>query len=191
MGLKDCSRLGGIIMAEMSIQILVDAQLLADMVAADPSKAGSQDNPQSLGAWSSSDKYIYMIAKNSYVVSDQAQSELRIQVTSGTNINWYMGTFDNNTSYTPILYKGVFNPSDGITPIQYVSMQTIQYLPPGTDPLATLQGYTSQVFNADARITKIGQTIQYTFSFKLVDNNKGGRVVGYFSWDPFINVQGL
>ena len=173
-------------MGLINILVAVDGSQLAQQVADGSIQAGSQGSPTSLGAWSQSDVYIAMISQHSNVVNDGGQSELTISANSGDTIQWAMTTFGNNTDYTAFLYAGTFNPSSAIVPagLLYLNTQVAEHLPNNS---GTLQQYNNNVYIAQGTVVQVGVSIQYTLSFELV-NNANGNVVGYFTWDPFINV---
>ena len=129
-----------------------------------------------------------MVAQHSVAVNEQGQSELRIKANSGDIVNWFMSTFGNNTGYTASLYAGTFNPSNGIQVFGNTTSEANNYLfdSEGNDSL-NISKYINTYDSFEAKLTKVNQTIQYTLSFVLVDNNTGDTI-GYFTWDPFINV---
>ena len=175
-------------MALIDILVTVNGQQLAQQVSDGSLKPGSVNSPTALGSYSSSDVYISMVAQNNYVSNDQGKSELSITANSGDSVRWTMTTFDENTDYTAFLYADHFNPSTGITSLSYFNMQSSLYLPSGTDPASgNVQLYHNNTYVAQGTIIESNQSIQYTLSFKLI-NNSNGQVIGYFTWDPFIKV---
>jgi hypothetical protein len=98
-----------------------------------------------------------------------------------------MQTFDGNSDYTAYLYAGTFNPVTNISSLIYLPVTTSSYLPTSSNPLAAPSLVHSSVYFAQGTVLTPGTTIQYFLSFTLV-NNSNGAIVGYFSWDPFINV---
>lgn len=174
-------------MSLINILVTVDGAALASQVADGSISAGSQGSPTGLGAWQSSDVYIAMISQHSFTVNDGGGSELSIQANAGDSIRWTMQTFDGNTDYTAYLYNGNFNPSGNITPLNYFNMKTSEYLPPGTDPTAAPALEHNFTYAVMGTVIQPGGQTQYTLSFVLVNNNNG-QIIGYFTWDPFINV---
>ncbi|AZZ98021.1 AidA/PixA family protein [Pseudoalteromonas sp. R3] len=175
-------------MSQINILVAVDAEKLADKVADGTLSAGSAEHPTPLGAWSQSDVFISMIAQHGVAVNNQGQSELTIQAESGDFLQWAMTTFGNNTDHTASIYNGSFNPSNGIEAFGSEIQQENNYLVPSDDSAPTTFTKVVNQFSVyQAKITKVKQSIQYTLSFALV-NNQSGSVVGYFTWDPFINV---
>lgn len=173
-------------MGLINILVAVDGTQLAQQVADGSIKPGSKTSPTPLGAWSQSDVYIAMISQHNNVVNDGGQSELTISANSGDSIQWAMTTFGNNVDHTAFLYAGAFSPSGAIVPtgLLYFNTQTSEQLPNNS---GTLQQYTNNVYVAQGTVVEVGVKIQYTLSFQLV-NNATGAVIGYFTWDPFINV---
>jgi len=174
-------------MGMIYILIAVNGTQLAQQVADGSIRPGSQTSPTSLGAWQSSDVYISMIAQNSVVVNDGGQSELTVAANSGDSLRWSMQTFDSNSDYTAYLYAGTFNPPSNISPLVYLPVTTSSYLPTSSNPLAPPSLVHNSVYFAQGTVLTPGTQIQYTLSFTLV-NNSTGAIIGYFSWDPFINV---
>lgn len=179
-------------MGQVNIAVTLDSDALVASVQNGALGTGSLDSPQSIGANATSDAYIYMIAQNSVVVNNQAGSELTVQVSSGDQIRWNMTTFDNNSKYTAFIYKSQFNltsgtPPIGLSDVQYANQQIGVRLPEGSDPTGPLGQYVNHIYPASTSVNAIDQTIQYTLSFQLVDNETG-VVFGYFVWDPFINI---
>ena len=180
-------------MATINVLIAVDGAAIASQVADGSLSAGSQASPTYLGAYGSSNVYISMIAPNTYVSNGtpgqgQGQSELQVSANGGDTVEWAITTFDNNFDQTPFLYNGNFNPSGSInTPLSYACGQAYAYLAPGNPPASTPTKYVNQVSTVSGTIQQIGVTIQYTLSFALV-NNSNGKIIGWFYWDPFIQV---
>ncbi len=184
----------------INIQIQVDAATLAKNAQLHKKFAGTLDKPTNLGSWNESDVYISMTTQHSNVTYDskkqategQGHSELAVKANSNDTLSWTINTFDNNTDYTVYLYNGVFNPQDknpepAITPLTYISAEVLNYLPPSGNPTADPKPHNKQVASAQATVLRLGVTIQYVLSFIVVDNSTA-EIVGYFSWDPFINV---
>ncbi|MEM0575389.1 AidA/PixA family protein [Flavobacterium polysaccharolyticum] len=176
-------------MATINVLIAVDGASLASKVADGSLSPGSLQSPTNLGSYSSSNVYIAMIAPNSSVSNGtQGQSELQISANGGDTVEWAITTFDNNFDQTAYLYSGSFNPAGSInTPLSYASGEAYAYLATGNPPASTPTKFVNQVSTVSGTILKIGLQIQYTLSFTLV-NNSNGAIIGYFMWDPFINV---
>jgi hypothetical protein len=175
-------------MSTINVLIAVDGAALASQVADGSIKAGSSGSPTNLGAYGSSNVYIAMIAPNSYASNGtQGQSELQITANSGDTVEWAITTFDNNFDQTVYLYGSTFSPVGSInTPLSFASSQVHNYLATGNPPASTPTKFTNQTNTVSGTIQIITQ-IQYTLSFVLV-NNSNGTIIGYFQWDPFINV---
>jgi hypothetical protein len=178
----------GMIMAFINILVAVNAAELAERLGDGSMQPGSVSGPTNLGAWGGSDVFVSMITQNSYIASNQGGSELDVKANSGDTVRWTASTFDGDTDYTAFLYNGSFNPSASITTLSYFNMQTSVYLPSGSDPVnGTLQLFHNNAYATQGTVIEAGQKIQYTLSFKLV-NNSTGAVIGYFVWDPFISI---
>ncbi len=176
-------------MATIDVLIAVDGAKLAEQVSDGSISAGTQDNPTSLGSYSSSDVYIAMISESSNVTNEQGKSELTIVANSGDSVRWTITTFGNNIDNTAYLYNGHFNPSSAISNLVYLPITNTTYLPSTQDPTSAPSKFNNHLYVALGTVLTPGQKIQYTLSFKLV-NNANGDVIGYFYWDPFIQVNG-
>ena len=176
-------------MATINVLVAVDGAKLAQQVADGSLSAGTESSPTALGSYSSSDVYISMIAPNSFADNGtNGQSELQISADGGDTVEWAITTFDNNFDQTAYIYSGNFNPSGSINvPLSYASGEAYAYLATGNPPASTPTKFVNQVSTVSGTILKIGLQIQYTLSFALVDNSSG-NIIGYFTWDPFINV---
>lgn len=176
-------------MATINILIAVDGAALAQQVADGSLPPGLYGSPTSLGSYSQSNVYIAMIAPNSSIAnSTQGQSELEVSANSGDTVEWAITSFDNNFDQTPYLYNSSFNPAAAInTPLSYASGQAYAYLATGNPPATTPTKFINHVNTVSGTIQEVGVQIQYTLSFTLV-NNSTGAIIGYFMWDPFINV---
>jgi len=177
-------------MAIINILIAVDGAALASQVADGALSPGSAAAPTSLGAYSISDVYISMIAPNSYASNgSQGQSELQISANPGDTVQWAITTFGNNHNQTPYLYGSSFNPTLAIsTHLTHSCFQAYTYLGPNDPPESNLKKFVNQISIVSGTIFRTGVTIQYSLSFVLVDN-LDGRIIGYFQWDPFINIK--
>ncbi len=176
-------------MSTINVLIAVDGAKLAQQVADKSIKPGTADAPTNLGAYGSSDVYISMIAPNSSVSNGtQGESELQISANGGDSIEWAITTFDNNFDQTPFLYTGTFSPAHAInTPLSFSCGEAYAYLGSGNPASTSPTKFINQVSTVTGTIEKVGLKIQYTLSFVLVDNSTG-NTIGYFTWDPFINV---
>ena len=176
-------------MSTINVLIAVDGAKLAQQVADGSISPGSSGSPTNLGSYGTSNVYISMIAPNSVVSNGtQGESELQISANGGDSVQWAITSFDNNFDQTPFLYSAAFNPASAInTPLSYASGEAYAYLGTGNPASTTPSKFVNQVSTVTGTILKIGLTIQYTLSFVLVDNATG-KTIGYFMWDPFINV---
>jgi hypothetical protein len=176
-------------MSTINVLIAVDGAALASQVADGLLSPGSPDAPTNLGSFSMSDVYISMITTGNYVSNgDQGQSELEISANPGDTIQWSITTFDNNYNQTAYLYGSSFNPAFAInTPLAYACGEVYCYLAPGNPPANTPTKFINQFATVSGTLMETGLTIQHSLLFVLV-NNPIGQVIGYFLWDPFINI---
>lgn len=176
-------------MQTVNVLIAVDSDKLANQVGDGKLSAGTMQNPTALGSWQQSDVFISMIAQNSFATNDKGGSELTIKANSGAVVQWSITTFDSNINHTTYLYDGNFNPSTAINDIDYDGMNVINYYPSENNPTGPLNKVNNYQFLTSGRLLTPGASIQYTLSFALIDNATGNPI-GYFSWDPFIQVNG-
>lgn len=167
-------------METIPILTVIDCQSILDKVG----RSGTFDNPTSLGAWGTSDYYLYMMTTRSFVVSDQAQSELTVKAQVGQNIQWAITCIGAATNYNVILQKIVPNSQDAITNPQSLKFTLNQY---GAHPNQTPTPSQVVQYPMDATVESTnGGSIQYYVTFSIVD--PAGNTLGYYMWDPFINV---
>lgn len=166
----------------------VDGRTLAQQVQDGSLPPGTQTAPTSLGSYGASNVYVTMTAQSSTVGNNtQGQSELTVLANSGDNVRWTIQTFDANMDYTAYLYSGSFNPAGAISALNYLPISATSYLPSSSNPLGPPTATSEHTYAVQGTILSPGETIQYTLSFALV-NNVNGQTIGYFSWDPFIEV---
>lgn len=175
-------------MSLINILVAVDSDALAQQIRDGSINSGSFDKPTSLSSYSASDVYIAMIAQNNVAVNEQGKSELTIKAQSGDTIRWNMTTFGSNTDNTASLYAGKFSPSGAISPLTSLTPAINNYFPSDTDPeTAPLVHFVNHYHVVQGTIMEVNVKIQYTLEFVLVDNSNG-KILGYFTWDPFIEV---
>ena len=179
-------KIGAKKMADVPITIVVDGESLKYAVEYNPNFQNSTpDKPVNIGAYGSQDKYVYMMTKNDFVVNDQAKSELTVKANPNNTIQWTMVTF--STDYTAFIYRGNFNPGDHLRYDGGSTVQVNTYLPANDEaPTGDRTKYKNEMYVVDALVKKSGK-IQYSFCFVVVDNSNG-NTIGWFTWDPFINV---
>jgi nematocidal protein AidA len=182
-------------MSTIDILIAVDTDKLASQVSDGKLSPGTINSPTSLGAWGTSDVFISMLAQHSYATNNQGGSELTVTCKSGDEIQWIIMGFDGNADYTVYLYNGVFNVQNSQQPASnYISSMnynriTVPNYFPTNNPSGPVSEIDNTIYATEAKLLKYGVTLQYTLSFALIDNSTG-TAVGYFSWDPFITIQG-
>lgn len=174
-------------MKTIDIIIAVNSDKLASGISDGAIAPGTVDAPTNLGAWQQSDILISMIAQSSFAVSNQGQSELTIKANSGDIVQWAITTFDNDIDYTVFLYNDLFNPDTAISSLDYDLVTNSAYLPGEGNPTGPISKVNNKNYIVSGKVLTPGARIQYTLSFALVDNSSG-QIIGYFYWDPFINV---
>ncbi len=156
---------------------------------------GTLSTPINLAAVdASTDTFVFMICDGQYACNNQGKSELMINANVGDTVRWTIT--DPSTGLTPgedsksfscILYNfksggegtvlttPVLNSAPAIS--YYNSLTSI------TTPVAA--AYMCSSWNSSIVATG---NIQYDWAFQVVDNATG-EVVGYYTWDPYINVK--
>lgn len=147
-------------------------------------KPGTASSPTSLGAWSQSDAYVYMITNSAFVVNDQAKSELTVKAQVGQSIQWTITSIDNGLEYNCILQAVHPNTSTAITaPMSLPLVVNLWVGAPNSAPVAV--SYKDFVMQATVLNTSM-PSIQYYIVFQILDTN--GNNLGYYQWDPFVQV---
>lgn len=181
-------------MAQIFIAITVDAITLAQS-----KPGGSWNSPINLGSYGSSDVYVEMMAQGSAVVNEQGQSELTVSANVGDEIVFTISAPGAGQNYYPVLYNTALSNANVRSLGQNTAVWTnycLQSGGSGTQPQfadTIPQGYP----NAGAantficaqwlfQVNAVGST-QYNMSFAVLDT-QNGNVIGYYIWDPFINV---
>ncbi|WP_252181024.1 AidA/PixA family protein [Azospirillum sp. B4] len=167
--------------------VVVDANTLAEAVNNGTLEAGTFDAPTSLGAWTTSDKYIFMIADGDYVTNDQGKSELTIQCAANSVIRWSMTNPSADYTYNCLLYNFTSNdggqqvitqPTANLSPLLYYNYNPANPSQPSQNA-SLITTWVATALNPGS--------VQYSWSFMLIDTATGSAI-GYMSWDPFINV---
>ncbi|MFK7785742.1 MAG: AidA/PixA family protein [Crocinitomicaceae bacterium] len=183
-------------MSQIFIAITVDAISLA---ANKP--GGSWDSPISLGTYSDSDVYIEMMAQGDAVVNDQGESELTIEASVGDEIIYTISAPGAGQNYYPVLYdvdlKESYVTSLGSNTAVWSNYCLQSNTGSGVEPVfvdTIPTGFTNagdpNTFICSQwlfEVNAVGNT-GYTMSFAVLDTQTGD-VIGYYKWDPFINVQ--
>lgn len=166
----------------MEILVVFD---LASLVQNLP--GGTIENPISLGTDETAAPYVYMITKNSYVISNQAGVELNVGAKVGDTLRWSVNAPGSGTGYNPILWAFRTNNAVAISTPKMVEMETHPLMPADvSDPSGERVAVSLNEFVWQCTILEPQTTIQYSFYFMVVDINN--NVVGVYTWDPFITV---
>ena len=174
-------------MAIIDILCVIDTNLLRRLKIS----SGTLEHPTNLGANHHSDAFIFMICDGQFAVNHQGGSELTIKANVGDTIRWTitdpstgLAASENAQSFSCILYnfqsksKNISKPSlKSAAAISYYNSQTSPTTPEPTEYMCS--SWTSSIL-------AVGN-IQYDWAFQVIDNYSG-EVVGYYTWDPYINV---
>lgn len=174
-------------MSNIDILTVVDATTLVDLVSTGKLAAGTLENPTGLGSYAGSDQFIFMICDGEYVVNDQGKSELTVSAQVSDVIRWTITNPSADFTYDCLLYNfqsGAVGTT--ITAPVCSTQPVVSYynsLQDSTTPVPSAYMYTVWT----AQILATGPAVQYSWSFQVIDSNTG-NVVGYFMWDPFIQI---
>ncbi|WP_448663451.1 AidA/PixA family protein [Sphingomonas sp. CJ20] len=175
-------------MATINIDVVIDAQTIFN-----DNNPGTFATPTPIPH-----EYIYMVTQPQYVASTtpttQATADLSIVANVGDNIRWTFSTLSQETMMYALPYQittfGGTNVMTTPIPLQLQPSMPIMTVPiPNTGPAytdAVQYYYTMQATIASNEGTS---PEQYMIYFMLVTTtNNLPATVGYYSWDPTINV---
>jgi hypothetical protein len=172
----------------VDILTTIDSLTLAQMVLDGTLEPGTADQPTILGSYADSGIYITLTAKgasnDNYLAGN---NELTVKAAKGSWLHFSLTTFDNSIGYTAYLYEGSFSPFQAISPLRYLSRETVNYFPPTGDPTAPPLRCSNHTSFCLAGVTGSNQIVQCMLSFALVDN-ANGSILGYFCWDSFLRI---
>lgn len=167
-------------METIPILTVIDCQSIIDTIG----QKGSEGSPYNLGSYGTSDVYVYMLTTQSFVVSEQGQSELTVKAQVGQSVQWAMTCIGAGTQYNVIIQGVTPNSTTAISEPFSLPLTTDRYVgAPGATP--TPESYQEFLMQATVQSVGSGQ-IQYYVNFSIVDTS--GNTLGYYQWDPFINV---
>jgi nematocidal protein AidA len=139
------------------------------------------NNPRSICS-----NLIRMIVRQGNVLSEQASGELNVQAQVDDIIQWRETSLSLSDDSNAVLYK--YMPIFGGELISEVVAHKIDLmipLPNPKDPLnPKIQKRTSHFWSS---VVKGQGSVIYTFRFFIMDRNK--KIVGYYSWDPYITIK--
>lgn len=166
----------------IDILTVVDTVSLREAVSSGSLKKGTKAAPRSLGSYANSDAYIYMITAKDYVVNNQAKSELTVTANIGDTVRW-MITCPGGGTGSNVIMMGWKAGSGGdiVNPIS-LDLDINLYVGSPTVAPTTVE---FQNYCYAGMVTKQG-VVQYVITFQLLDEH--GNDLGYYQWDPFINV---
>jgi nematocidal protein AidA len=157
-------------------------------------KPGTLKQPTPLGSYGDSDTFVFMICDGQYASNDQGKSELTVNALIGDTLRWTitdpstgLNLGQTTHSYSCILYNfasGAINTGAITQPVLIAQPAVMYYNGSENDPLPAVymcSAWTSTVLKPGS--------VQYSWCFQVI-NCLSGEVIGYYSWDPFINVAG-
>jgi nematocidal protein AidA len=178
-------------MSNIDILTVVDATTLMDLVATNKLSPGTFESPTNLGSYAGSDVFIFMIADGEYVPNGgQGKSELTVSANVNDVIRWTITNPSADFTYNCILYsfQSAAIAQNIISTPTCATMPVVSYynsLLDSTTPVPSAYMYSvwsTSILNVGAG------SVQYTWSFQVIDSTNG-QVVGWFTWDPFIQIK--
>lgn len=126
-----------------------------------------------------------MIVKNANAVNGQAGAELTISAKTLDTIRWRATSLSLNSENEVILCK-YFGDPKLISDPEPMLAEVDCPLPNPDDPYnPTTQTINTYFFNSV--VEKVGSgRVTYHFVFLIIDRD--GNKIGYYHWDPFINI---
>lgn len=128
---------------------------------------------------------IFMMVKDDNAVFGQASKELKLTARTGDIIRWRGTSLSLNGDYNIFLYA-FFSLKGGdllSTPVDLTSEIT-RPLPNPQDPAVPKTQTVKDVFWQSTVLTK-GEV---TYAFRFMVNDRNGTPLGYYYWDPFIQI---
>lgn len=175
-------------MSTINVLTVVDAGTLMSLVYQGTLSPGTLENPTNLGSYAGSDQFIFMIADGEYVVNQQGQSELTIQAAVNDSIRWTITDPSADFVYNCMLYNFQSTAiGQAITEPVCNTLPLVWYCNSPSNPTVSLpSAYMSSYWSAQVISTSVPQ-VQYSWSFQVIAS-QSGNTVGYFMWDPFIQI---
>lgn len=185
-------------MNTIDILCVVDANTLITYWTSTPAlqqqlAASTAAAPISLGAWSTSDQYIFMIADGSYATNGQGKSELTVTANVNDQIRWTIANPSEGVTYNCVLCGFSSNSgSFGTLPNAYLTVPTpsataatsyFTYPDNPTTPVIT--GVVVSPWLSTLLQPTPAAGAQYNATFMVIDSGTT-TILGYFNWDPFI-----
>ncbi|MDF5756331.1 inclusion body family protein [Spongiactinospora sp. TRM90649] len=162
----------------INVLIAIDAETILEQI-------GKNSDPNSPAYVSDSSNLIYMTTRQNQLGSSPG-SELTVNASPMDVIRWRETTLSLNSNYTSVLYR--FDASSGGDLISTPEPRLVhinQPLPGKGDPLEiTTQNVYTYYWECD-----VLDTGSVTYHFRFVILNSKGEKLGYYYWDPFINIR--
>lgn len=128
---------------------------------------------------------IYMIVKSDEAVFGQASKELKINGVSGDIIRWRASSLSFNDNYQVLLYKYLVKKGEGLlSPPMPLTMTATTPLPNPQDTTKP-SSQSRKFYFWQSTLLSPGE-VTYAFYFMVLD--KESKPLGYFYWDPFIQI---
>lgn len=170
----------------INILSVIDVETILQQIQNGRLKTGTAENPTYLGAWSASDNYIYMITALGFIDTDsntRAGSELRVDARIGDTIQWELTCPGSGLQHDAIIANVIVgqqpSPPSLTPPISKLTYRSIyeQAGSPGYQVIRQTD-FVSNVLN--------NGVTQYFIEFQIMSAT--GENLGFFKWDPFVNV---
>ncbi|PKH50594.1 hypothetical protein CXF68_07745 [Tenacibaculum sp. Bg11-29] len=170
----------------INILSVIDVETILQQIQNGRLKPGTMSNPTYLGAWSASDNYIYMITALGFIDTDsttRAGSELRVDARIGDTIQWELTCPGSGLQHNAIIANVIVgdqpSPPSLTRPEERLTLRKIyEQANNGGYQLVRQNDFVSDVLN--------NGITQYFVEFQII--NTTGENLGFFKWDPFVNV---
>jgi len=170
----------------INILSVIDVETILLQIQNGHLKPGTLNNPTYLGAWSASDNYIYMITALGFIDTDsttRAGSELRVDARIGDTIQWELtcpgSGLQHNAIITNVIIGDQPSPPSLTPPEERPTLRKIyEQANNGGYQLVRQNDFVSNVLN--------NGITQYFVEFQIISTT--GESLGFFKWDPFVNV---
>lgn len=161
------------------ILVVVDcASILANF------QGGSMTAPTYVGGTGKNGPYLYMMAKDSFVINDRALSRLKVQARKGQHLRWSIGCLGQGALYDVVLSEVEASSDKVISTPECGKMTDYLFMGCG-DTHAKPFKFTNYFIEAKVLSVK-GEPVEYSISFQILGQD--GKDLGFFYWKPIMVV---
>ncbi|MFE6775386.1 AidA/PixA family protein [Streptomyces sp. NPDC057702] len=167
----------------IDVLVAINAQ---DLIANTQNPSQDHNNPTPV---SDPKSYIYMTVRHKNEVNGSSGAELNVSAKRQDTIRWRETTYSVDSFYSVLFYRYVpGDPSKKLieTPQSKRPTADLPYPDPQAGDEAAFKTQKDVIApHWSAEVLNKGSD-SYTFFFQVIDQD--GKVVGYFSWDPFLTI---